>query len=127
MTCSSALQRGLHHGDQRVRRNKRLLQHAVRSHPLRFLFIKRIERSNQQNHWDMRQSGIHFHKLADFIAVSHRHEHVGEHQVRPHIRDLSHRRFAVSNSDHVNALIFQCKTDHLLDVAVVVGNQNLRH
>src|SRR6266550_7601551 len=35
--------------------------------------------------------------------------------------------FAISNGHYVNALIFQGKTDHLLDVAVVVRNENLRH
>ena len=75
----------------------------------------------------MRQRRIHFHKLANFVAVSYRHEHVGEHQVRPHVGDLAHGRLAVSNRHNVNARVFQGKTDHLLDVAVVVRNQNFRH
>src|SRR5205085_9335152 len=75
----------------------------------------------------MRQRGIHLHKLANFVAVSYRHEHIGEHQVRTHVRELSHGRFAIPNGDNVDALILQSQTDHLLDVAVVVRDQNLRH
>ncbi len=75
----------------------------------------------------MRKRSIHFHVLANFIAIPHRHEYVRKHQVRANIRNLSHRRFAITNGNDVDALILQGEPHHLLDVAVVVRNQNLGH
>ena len=48
-----ALQSGLNHRDQGIRRNKRLLQHAVRSNSLGFLLIERIKCAHQQDDRDM--------------------------------------------------------------------------
>ncbi len=67
----------------------------------------------------MRQGGIHLYVLANFISVPNRHEYIGEHQVRAQIGN--------SNRNDVDALILQSQPNHLLDVAVVVRNQNLRH
>src|SRR5258706_15529450 len=75
----------------------------------------------------MRQRRIVFHILANFIAISHRHEHVRQHQIRPHIRNFAYGGLTVANGNHVYALILQGQTHHLLDVAVVVRNQNLGH
>src|SRR6266478_1137562 len=75
----------------------------------------------------MRQRRIVLHVLADFVAVPHRHEHVRQDQIGTYIGNFAYRGLAVSNSDHVYALILQGQTDHLLDVAVVVRNQNPGH
>ncbi len=75
----------------------------------------------------MRQRRIRLHILANLITVPHRHEHVGEHQVGMQIGDFPHGGFTVANGNDVNALIFQGKPHHLLNVAVVVRNQNSGH
>src|SRR5689334_14663000 len=75
----------------------------------------------------MRQRRVLFHKLADFVAISHRHEYVSQHQIRPQIGNLAYRGLAIANGNHVYALVFQGQTHHLLDVAVVVRNQNPGH
>ena len=75
----------------------------------------------------MCQCGVGLHELANFISISHRHKHVGKHQVWMHVRDLPHCRLAIPNGNDVNALILQRKHHHLLDVAVVVRNQNFWH
>ena len=70
---------------------------------------------------------IVLHKLANFVAISHRHEYVSKHQIRLQIGYLPYRGLTVANGNHVYALIFQGQTYHLLDVAVVVRNQNPGH
>src|SRR5271154_3229080 len=124
---SGSRQRGLHHGNQRIGRDKRFFQDAVGAHALRFLLIQGIERSHQQDYRNMRQRRIRLHVLANFISVAHGHKHIGEHQVRPNIGDLAHGGFAVAHGHHFDTLISQGQPHHLLDVAVVVRNQNLGH
>src|SRR5580704_11719176 len=65
--------------------------------------------------------------LANFVAIAYRHEHVGKHQVRLHVRQFPHCGFAIAHSDHVNSLVLQGQSHHLLDIAVVVRNQDLGH
>ncbi len=48
-------------------------------------------------------------------------------RVRVYLGDFSHRCFAVSDRHDLNAVVFQRKTHHLLDIAVVVRNQDLGH
>src|SRR5205814_850114 len=74
----------------------------------------------------MRKRSIHLHVLANFIPVSHWHEYVGKHQVRTQIGDFPHGCFAVANGNDFDALIFQGQPHHLLDVAVIVRDQDLR-
>jgi hypothetical protein len=75
----------------------------------------------------VRKRAIRFNVLANFVSISDRHEHIRQHQIRAYIRNLSHRRFAIAHGDDVDALIFQGKPHHLLDVAVIVRDQNPSH
>src|SRR5258707_1059203 len=102
-------------------------QPPVRAYSLRLLLIQGIKGSYEQNHGNMRQRRIVFHKLANFVAISYRHEYVSQYQIRPQIGNLPYRGLAIANGNHVYALIFQGQTHHLLDVAVVVRNQNPGH
>ena len=120
-------QRRRDHRNQRIRRYKRLLQHAVRADSPRFLFIQRIERANQQNYGDFRKPRIFLYVLADFVSIAHGHEHIGQHDVRIQIRQAPHRRFAIADGDDINPMFFERQRNHLLDVAVVVGDQNPGH
>jgi hypothetical protein len=65
--------------------------------------------------------------LANFVSIADGHENVSKNEVRAYIGNFSYRRFTVANSNDVDALIFQGKAHHLLDVAVIVGNENPGH
>src|SRR5215469_15819794 len=75
----------------------------------------------------MRKGRVLFYVIADLIAVTDGHKHIRQNQVRAHIRNFAHCGFAVADSYDVNALILQGESDHFLDVAVVVRNQDLGH
>src|SRR5260221_12920851 len=75
----------------------------------------------------MRQRRIVLYVLANFVAVSHRHEYVSQHQVRPQVGNLAYRGLTVANGNHLYPVVFQGQTYHLLDIAVVVRNQNPGH
>ena len=75
----------------------------------------------------MRESRVALHILANFVAISHRHEHVGQNQIRFDVGNFANGGFAIAHRNDVNTLIFQGKPDHLLNVAVVVRDKNLRH
>src|SRR5882762_11896083 len=75
----------------------------------------------------MCQRRVVLNVLANFVAISYRHEHVSQYQIGAYIRDFADRGLTVADGNHVYALILQGQTDHLLDVAVVVRNQNPGH
>src|ERR1051325_9610487 len=75
----------------------------------------------------MRKRRIILHILANFIAVPNRHENVRENQIRLYIGNFANSGLAVANGNDVDPLILQGQSHHLLDVAVIVRNKNLRH
>src|SRR5258708_18053708 len=56
---SRALQCGLHHRNQRIRRNKWFFQHPIRSNSLRFLFIELERMGRSEEHTSELQSPDH--------------------------------------------------------------------
>ena len=82
-------QRGHHHRNQRIGRDERLLQDAIGAHTACFFFVQRIEGADQENDGDVRKARIFLDELADFVAVSNRHEDIRQDQVGIRIGDAS--------------------------------------
>ena len=94
---------------------------------MRFFLVQRIERAHQQNHRYVCEQRVVLHELTNFIAIPYRHEHIGQNQVRLHIRQPAHRHFTIPDGDNFHSMFRQRQRHHFLDIAVVVGDQNFRH
>jgi hypothetical protein len=116
-----------YHGDERIRRNERLFQHAIGSDPLGLVLVEWIERTDQQNHRNVPEAGILLDEFADLVAIAHGHENISQDNVGVNFAKLSHGGFTITDCDDADALVFQGQRYHLLDVTVVVRNEDCGH
>jgi hypothetical protein len=71
--------------------------------------------------------GIILDELANFVTTAYGHEDIGEHEVWAEFRYFPNRSIAIANRYDVDALIFEGQSNHLLDVAVIVGHEYAGH
>jgi len=115
------------HGDQRIGRDERFLQNSIGANAPGFLLIQWIECAYQQNYRSLRKARILFDVFAYFVPIAHRHKNIRQHHIRIQIGHAAHGGFAIADGNHINSVFRERQRNHLLDVAVVVGDQNPGH
>ena len=88
------------------------------------MLIHRIESADQKHNGDVGKARIVLDVFADLIAVAHRHEYIGQHQVGHEFRELFDCSFAVGHTRDFVALILQGFRHLLWDTAIIVCDQD---
>src|SRR2546426_765177 len=81
----------------------------------------------EKNHWSSRNLWVKAHLADELIAVHHRHEHVGNHQVRVLIADLHQGFRSITRFQEPMPAVTQQRGQELPIDWMIVSHQDCRH